>query len=170
MSKYYKFSFVFLLIINITACGIGSYLVEKGGNVVDAISPKGISLDWKNLTFIAVENANSNSPIRADVVLLNDEATLEIITSLTAAKWFASRSDFEKTIPYALSYKSIEIVPGQSLVLSADVFKPGRVAGVLLFADYLSTGEHRMRLDQFTGEISVQFGERSFSVFTHPNK
>lgn len=159
IKKLYKLIQIVIIFFGLTACGAVSFFSQKG-----------VNLDWRSLIFVATDNANLNSPVRADVVLINDEVTLTMITSLTAAKWFSSRGDFEKTLPYSFSYQSIEIVPGQRLVLSPDKFRPGRVAGAIIFADYLSSGEHRMRLDPFKGDILLQFGERSFSVITQPNK
>ena len=34
----------------------------------------------------------------------------------------------------------------------------------MIFADYLTPGEHRVRVDQLQGEMLVQLGARAFTV------
>ncbi|MDO9360749.1 MAG: hypothetical protein Q7T70_17385 [Polaromonas sp.] len=125
---------------------------------------KGNRLDWKGMTVIAADGANLNTPVALDVVMLRDDATLGMVSALSASKWFSSRVDLSKTFPEGLSYQSMEIVPGQTLKLPASTFGASRLVGVILFADYLTPGEHRVRVDQMQGDILVQLGARSFSV------
>lgn len=155
--KFLKICLIILVLGSLSACSTIS-------SVAGFFTAKGSRLDWNGMTVIASEGANLNTPVALDVVLLRDEATLGMVSTLPASKWFSSRADLAKTFPEGLSYRSMEIVPGQTLKLPADAFGASRVVGVLLFADYLTTGEHRVRVDQMQGEILVQLGARSFSV------
>ena len=133
-------------------------------NVASFFTVKGSRLDWNGLTVVAAEGANLNTPVALDVVLLRDDASLGMVSALSASKWFSSRTDLAKTFPEGLSYRSVEIVPGQTLKLPAATFGGSRLVGVMVFADYLTPGEHRVRVDQLQGDILVQLGARSFSV------
>lgn len=157
MMKLLKMVLVGLVLGGLSACGsmssIAGFFMEKGSR-----------LDWKGMTVMAATGANLNTPVALDVVLLRDEATLAMVSALPASKWFSSRADLSKTFPEGLSYESLEIAPGQTLKLPASTFGSSRLVGVMLFADYLTPGEHRVRVDQLQGEILVQLGPRSFSV------
>jgi type VI secretion system protein len=157
MMKFFKIFLMGLILASLSACGS----LSSVGNFFGA---KGSRLDWSGLTVVAAEGANQNTPVALDVVLLRDEASLAMVSALSASKWFSSRSDLAKTFPEGLSYRSLEIVPGQTLKLPASAFGASRLVGVMLFADYLTPGEHRMRVDQLQGDILVQLGARSFTV------
>lgn len=168
MKNFLKHAFLTLALLSLTACGILDYIIPKG--MMDFASPKGIKLDWDGVTILAANDANLNSPVALDVVLLKDEASLNLLTTLPATKWFASRGELEKTFPQVISYKSFEVVPGQTLRVAATEFGSARVAGVLMYADYLTPGEHRIRVDQLQGAVSVQLGTRDFTVTAQPLK
>ena len=157
MMKLLKICLMSLLLVSLSACG-------TLGSVAGFFTAKGSRLDWNGMTVIAAEGANLNTPVALDVVLLRDEATLGMVSALSASKWFSSRADLVKTFPEGLSYRSVEIAPGQTLKLAPDAFGASRVVGVMLFADYLTPGEHRVRVDQMRGEILVQLGARAFTV------
>jgi type VI secretion system protein len=151
--------------ICLIGCVLGALAACAALNSVgDFFTVKGSRLDWKGMTVVAAEGANLNTPVALDVVLLRDDASLGLVSALSASKWFSTRVDLAKTFPEGLSYQSMEIVPSQTLKLPASAFGAGRVVGVMLFADYLTPGEHRVRVDQMQGEILVQLGTRSFSV------
>ncbi len=155
--KFLKLGCLGLLLASLTACGVV-------GGVVDYVTAKGSRLDWSGITVIAAEDANLNTPVALDIVTLHDDATLGTVSALSASKWFASRADLQKTFPDGLNYKSFEVVPGQTMKIPPSAFPPARQVGVLVFADYLTPGEHRVRVDQLKGDILVQLGTRSYSV------
>ena len=152
MMNLYKTCWLLILVTSLSACGITSLL------------PKGSRLEWSGLAVLAAEGANLNTPVALDVVFLRDEATLALVSKLPASQWFASRKDLVKTFPQGLSYLSMEITPGQTLKFPVKSFDGSRLAGALVFADYLTPGEHRIRVDQLQGDLLLQLDERAFSV------
>lgn len=160
MMKFLKICLIGVVLGSLSACGALG-VINSVGNF---FTVKGNRLDWKGMTVVAAEGANLNTPVALDVVLLRDDATLGMVSALSASKWFSSRSDLAKTFPEGLSYQSMEIAPSQTLRLPASAFGASRLVGVILFADYLTPGEHRVRVDQMQGDILVQLGARSFSV------
>ena len=102
------------------------------------------------------------------LVFVNDSAALEKLLTMPAAKWFASKDELLKTYPNALTIKSWELVPQQVLQLNEEALGSPRVAGMVLFADYLTPGDHRAQLPLGRVAFLVDLNERSFSVKTKP--
>lgn len=126
--------------------------------------PSGDKVKWDELTLVASNDANNDSPVAVDVVFVADQAMLARIAELPASKWFAARTDLVGTFPNAIRYQSWELVPGQQLVVPGEKLRGPRVAGVFVFADYPGPGAHRVRVERFNGRLVVQLGDNAFSV------
>ncbi len=126
--------------------------------------PKGNRLDWDRVTLAAAEGANLNTALAVDLVWVQDDAVLNTLLAMPASKWFASRVDMANTFPEVLHYLSVELVPGQTIAMPREKMGYERVVGALVFADYLTPGEHRLRVEQLHGDIQIQLGVRSLAV------
>ena len=146
-----------MVLANLSACGAMN-------SVSNFVLPSGSRLDWTGVTLIAAPDANLNTPVAVDLVLVRDDAALSAVTSMSAAKWFGARDDLLKTFPTSLRYVSLEITPGQTLKLTNDKIGSDRLAGAVLFANFLTLGDHRMRVDQLEGAVVVRLGNQSFSA------
>jgi type VI secretion system protein len=144
-----------------TVTGAVKGVVNKAMNLVTF---KGTRLAWSQVVIAAADGANLNSPVAVDIVLVVDEAALEKLAALPASKWFQARADMLRTFPGTYIYKSWEVAPGQTLRLPGDSFGSPSVVGVFVFADYLTPGEHRMRVEQLQDGIIVELGARGFTV------
>ncbi|WP_454712745.1 hypothetical protein [Cupriavidus nantongensis] len=125
---------------------------------------KGDKVNWKQVTLTAADDANGNSPVAVDVVLVSDAALQARLAELPAAKWFAGRGDLGSTYPGALRYRSWELVPGQRLEIAAQALQGPRVAAAFVFANYQAPGAHRARIEQFNGTLAVQLDGAAFTV------
>lgn len=145
---------------------VGSVAKVIAASTADAFSggPSASYLDWKGMTVIAQPEANQNSPVALDLVFVRDAATLEKLSALPAARWFATRSDLQKTYPEGFTLRSWELVPRQVLQLTEEQLGSPRVAGVLIFADYLSPGEHRALLPNVRNGFLVDLGASGFTA------
>jgi type VI secretion system protein len=123
-------------------------------------------LDWKAMTVVAAPDVNQNSPLALDLVFVRDTAALEKLLTMSASKWFSSKDELMKTYPNAMTIKSWELVPQQVLQLSEEALGSPRVAGMVLFADYLTPGDHRAQLALDKVSFLVDLSSRSFSVKT----
>jgi type VI secretion system protein len=135
--------------------------------VLAACSMLGLSGEkaaWSHVTLVASDEANNNSPVAVDVVLVRDDAMLARLADLPASKWFAARADLLSTFPGSLRYRSWELVPGQRLDLPAGAFAGPRVVAAFVFANYPEPGAHRVRIQKFSGRLVVQLNSNSFSV------
>lgn len=106
--------------------------------------------------------ANHNSPVAVDVLMIGDEKVLKLVTAMTASDWFEKRKDFERSHPGKIQQVSWEWVPGQD-VDRVTVTGTGVATGVVLFANYQTKGDHRALLPH-GGHISITFAAEDFEL------
>ena len=157
--NHLKLLLILMIASMLAACG-------STNGMLKGILPAGSYLSWSSLTLVSDEDANSNSAIAVDVVMLHDEESLGLLQNLPASKWFATRDDLLKTFPKGLSFQTVELAPGQTLQMKQDMFLQKRQVGTLVFANYLTPGEHRVRVDQLKGQLMIQLSTKSFTVMT----
>jgi type VI secretion system protein len=83
------------------------------------------SVEIKEATIYTAAEANDNSPVAVEMLLIKDAALIET--------WLW------------------ELVPGQTLTLKPVPFAGEDACGVLLYANYLKPGAHRARIDVYEG-------------------
>jgi type VI secretion system protein len=127
-------------------------------------APRPVSPDWKSLVFLADDQVNQNSPIAVDLVLAREQAVVDAVQALPASRWFASRTDIERSFPQGLSVTRMELVPGQSMRLSPETFAATKVLAAFVFADYPVAGEQRERLLLDARGYLIQLGARGFKA------
>lgn len=126
--------------------------------------PPGVKLDWDSVSLYIDPAANRDFPLAVDVVLVSDEALARKLTAMKSQEWFASRDSLRKSHPAELEFNSVELAPGDAMTLPGKPYSGKRVFAALAFADYLSTGDHRARLETLKGRISIEFGATDFSA------
>ena len=57
-----------------------------------------------------------------------------------------------------------ELVPGQDLRVPSDEFKDKRALAVMVFANYLTPGEHRARIDSYRHGAVIRLLPKGFTV------
>lgn len=131
---------------------------------MDAFTPKMPAVEFGDLYFLTDAGANLNTAIELEIVLVQDVDLLKKASELSAAKWFALREDIRKT--YVGGFESFrwELVPGQDLRLSSAQFRDKRAFAVLVFANYLTPGEHRARIDSYQSGAIIRLLPRGFTV------
>jgi type VI secretion system protein len=108
--------------------------------------PKAVAPDWKKLQIVTAPDANNNSPVAIDVVLITDRALVNGVSALTAAQYFAARDDMRRSQPDALLVQSLELPPGQSFDIDPKPFRAKKGWAALMFANYGTPGAHRFLL------------------------
>ncbi len=101
----------------------------------------------RSFEVVADRGANQESPVPVDLVLLRAEPLLALITGLTARQWFDQRSQLLRDHPNDLDYRGWEFVPGQAVRFDDFPFESRNGVALFVFADYLSEGAHRVRVD-----------------------
>ncbi len=101
----------------------------------------------RSFQVVAVPAANADSPIPVDVVLVRDDALVAVVTALSAKQWFQQREQLVRDHPDAIAYRSWQFVPGQTIDIDPLPFPSRKGVALFVFADYLSEGVHRLRVD-----------------------
>lgn len=121
-------------------------LAVLGGCGMIKREPQPLAAEWKSLTLVAAADANANSALAVDVVLVRDKAVFESLAAMPAARYFAGRADLQRTFPDALTVLAVEITPGQVIRIEPKRFSGHKAWAALAFANYANPGEHRARL------------------------
>lgn len=105
------------------------------------------SVSTRSFELVATPDANRRSPIPVDVVLVRSDALVPVVTGLSAREWFTQRDQLVRDHPRDLEFRSWEMVPGQVLEIDDFHFPSRKGLALVVFADYMSGGVHRLRVD-----------------------
>lgn len=108
------------------------------------------------------DNANQNSPIPVDFVMVSDKKLLPEVAKLSAKDWFERRVQILRDFPAKVQVASWEWVPGQH-VGPISVAVASSTRGAFLFANYLNNGGHRAYVDVHSPVVAT-FGPEEFSL------
>ena len=133
----------------------------------DKIAPKGLPGLPNAKTRFSVqvnvsENANENSPIPVDFVVVLDKKIMAEVAKLPAKDWFERRIQLQRDFPNKVMIVSWEWVPGQHagpISVSLD----GKAKYGYFFANYLNGGDHRAAVD-LRYPVVVNLGPEDFAV------
>ncbi len=117
-----------------------------------------------NIQVEVAPDANEQSPVALDFILIYDKALVESLSQLTAKDWFDKRDQIRRDYPNGKGFEvwGWEWAPGQRVPLQQVPLKAKAKAG-LVFANYFSPGEHRASIDP-TQSIRVQLHADDFTV------
>ena len=117
----------------------------------------------RSLEVVADPDANRESPVPVDLVLLRAEPLVAVVAGLTARQWFDQRSQLLRDHPNDLDYRGWEFVPGQAVRFDDFPFESRNGVALFVFADYLSEGAHRVRVDPLE-RFRLKLGADGFVV------
>ncbi|MDF1750692.1 MAG: hypothetical protein P1V34_17655 [Alphaproteobacteria bacterium] len=145
-----------LIMLTLTACG----LVGGAGGPV---------FQLETVQLRAGQDANASSATAVDMVFVYDANIIDTLQAVTASDWFNRKRQFLLDYPKGIRVMSWEIVPNSVLpvwtvpddMLSNDSGDDATAAFV--FADYLSPGAHRARLESGSG-IRIDMGRDDFTL------
>ncbi|NEX64808.1 hypothetical protein G3574_27320 [Noviherbaspirillum sp. 17J57-3] len=151
------------LIVALSGCGALNSVVAGTRSLI-GLDPKPVEPDWKSVAIAAADDANANSAVAVDLVLIKDKAVLDSLVTMPAAKWFSSRNELQRTFPEAFTVYQYELVPTQAVQLDAKSYGKERAWAAFVFANYASPGEHRARLLLNNSGYSVRLNAQSFTI------
>lgn len=95
-------------------------------------------------------DANQNHPVATDLVFVYDEKLMEELIKLSAKEWFEKRDQIKRdhVEGKGLDVWAWEWTPGQEIPVQ-ELPLNARTEAALIFADYLSPGAHRIRVEPF---------------------
>ena len=110
------------------------------------------------------QQANNNNPVALDLILVQNKKLYKELMKVSAREWFERRNQYRLDYPkeVGLSAGSWEWVPGQVVVVEPISLKY-KVAGALVFANYLKPGAHRAVVDP-SKPIVITLGPEDISV------
>jgi type VI secretion system protein len=151
--QFFLLSFIFFLVYSLLSCGIR----------VRTRALFGENLDVK---IEIADNANENSAVAVDLILVYDKNLLSQLLKLTSKDWFEKRAQIKRDHlkGEGLDLWSWEWVPGQP-VQDQKLPLKAEAEGGLIFASYYSPGSHRHRFDPFK-DIKIRLMEKEFYVET----
>ncbi len=152
-------AFVFVLLSVVALSGCGAIDVIK-----DSFFPRLPKVEIGDIQVLTDAGANLNTALEFELVLVKDPDVLKKLSELPAVKWFELREDLRKTYPGGFESMKWELVPGQDLRVQSEEFKDKRALAVLIFANYLTPGEHRARIDNFRQGAVIRLLPRGFTV------
>jgi type VI secretion system protein len=104
--------------------------------------------------------ANKNSPVALDVVLVKDKNFWKTAPDISAKDWFTRKSDLQRRYGKKLQVSSWEWVPGQPIA-PITVKVPRWLYGAMVFANYPSPGSHSAPLPA-GGKVSISLEQEDF--------
>jgi len=122
------------------------------------------------LSISVATQANLDTPIPVDAVLVRNPQLFDMLLGLPSAKWFAQRDQLRRDYPKDLNVLSYEVVPGQQIIDTKFAFDGQRAAGVLVFAGYQTPGAHRVRLDGGPQQALLQLGDQDLQLMSRQSE
>ena len=127
-------------------------------------SPKAAKPGWDSVRLVAAPDANANSALAVDLVLVKDQAMVDSLLAMPAKRWFDARDGLQRTFPDGLVVLSVEITPGQTIKFDRARFKNDKAWAALAFANYATPGEHRQSLPLKQDTCVLQLDAQDFSA------
>jgi type VI secretion system protein len=116
-----------------------------------------------DLSVIAAPNANDDSPVAFEIVMVKDEALAAKLLTLTAAQWFDPAATWKIDFPQQLQTWYYELPPGKQIVLNPTEFAGKSSYAVLLFANYRNNSPNRLRLETYS-KATVLLAEKDIKL------
>lgn len=124
-------------------------------------------IDLATLSIESQADANAGNAIAVDVVLVLDAGLEGELLKLPARDWFRKRAQIGRDNPGGLMVRSWELVPGQS-VPKRPMETQKRVTAAVIYADYGTPGDHRLRLGRTDNVVRVLLQASDVIVETTP--
>ncbi len=109
----------------------------------DARDPK---LNLKSVSISLDNDANRNSATAVELLIIYKMELLKALMKINAADYFSSSDQIKRDYPDMLEVYRWELTPGQSINNYKIKMNGDDPLGVVIFADYLTPGNHRERV------------------------
>jgi predicted component of type VI protein secretion system len=130
---------VLCMSVLLVGCQKMNPFASKSNNPLICLNKIDISLD---------SNANQDSAVSVDVLVVYKEELLSTIMKMTAKDYFASSMQIKRDYPDMVDIWHWELTPGQLVRDYPITQRSDRPEGAVIFADYFAPGDHRIRFAQ----------------------
>jgi type VI secretion system protein len=117
----------------------------------------------RDITIEVAPEANDNSPIAVDLVLVYSDVALSRVAAMAPGEWFERRGDILAAFPQEVTVMRWEVVPGQRLRRMALPDNVHGAAGALLLARYNARNAQRESVGALPNVV-VDLGRAGMSV------
>jgi type VI secretion system protein len=124
-------------------------------------------IDLATLSIDSQTDANTGNALAVDVVLVLEAGLEADLLKMPARDWFRKRAQIARDNPGGLVVQSWELVPGQSVPKRA-VETAKRPVAAVVYADYATPGDHRLRLARTDNVVRVLLQASDVVVQTAP--
>ena len=118
----------------------------------------------KEVRIISSDGANSGFPIPVDVIIVNNEDLIAVITEMDSATWFSQKAAFLPSNAGQIDVVSYEVISGNiedPITFSWAERKEAKA--IFVIARYIEYGIHKVRVDQL-GEPVVKLSIRDIET------
>ncbi len=108
----------------------------------------------------AENNANMGKPVTIDFVSAYDKQVVDTLETITASEWFKSKNNYILQFEGKIFVFNKEFVPGHQVQLEYTTGIDEDAIANFIFANYHSSGGHRVRVDK--AKIDIKLKENDF--------
>lgn len=140
-------------------------LAHGGGSTSVQSVPRGPSIEVQSVNLVADQDANDNSAVPVEYIVVYDQHVFVKLLGMTARQYFQQERQLKSDNPNIIESWRWEVIPGQALVDQPAKYTGSDPVGAIVFADYTSPGDHRIRVG--AGEqIRIELKKDAFYLTT----
>jgi len=122
------------------------FLILATVGLVSCSSETFPELSIESVSIIAEPDANQNSAIAVDLVIIYSEDLVKILGQMSASKYFGDSKQLLLDNPSLLDIWHWELVPGQIVQSFEPPQEEGDAYAAYIFANYITHGDHRVKV------------------------
>lgn len=140
---FQKIGLAFLYVA--TTLQLGGLPFVAGCSLLSSDRPASLAI--QQITVDVVAQANNDTPIALDFVLVRTKELALSVNTLSAKSWFADKHQWLIDHSGQVDAWSYELVPGQHINIDTTPFDGERASALFVFANYQLPGAFRLRLE-----------------------
>lgn len=117
----------------------------------------------ETISILLDADANDKSATSVDLLMVYDKGLLKSLMSMNSKKYYANLNQIKRDYPELVDIFHWELTPGQAINNYPISMRPDTPFGAVLFADYFSPGDHRIRVGG-AENLHVQLKRLDFCV------
>ena len=114
--------------------------------------------------YVSVDpKANLDTAIAMDLLVVYEEGLVDTLFKMSALNYFEKKAQILRDNPGQIDIWSWEVVPGQVVPPRDIALSQAIPRGGVVFANYLTPGDHRVRLGKETA-VTIKLGSKDLSL------
>ncbi len=118
--------------------------------------------------YISIDpKANLDTAIAMDLLVVYEDGLVETLFKRSALDYFENKEQILRDNPGQIDVWSWEVVPGQIVAPRSIIMTQPIPRGAVVFANYLTPGDHRIRLGKEMA-VEIKLGPKDFFLSSPP--